>query len=433
MTDTEATHVAETLAALGVSRVRIIHPDPHGRPHSKDFPLSALPGLMGGIGYCEASLVEGLDGEPLMDAAHPGGRGLPDVHAIPDLATARQVPWDPATAWLLADIEGTDHAPSPLCSRSALRRELARLAAHGWGAQVAAEPEFYLLRLTDAGRYERHSPLTGMAYTSGLRADPGGSARRIHDACIALGLGATAMHREFSPGQFEINLAHGEAAEATDRAFLLEEAIKEMATAEGLFATFMPKPFVDAEGSSHHLHVSLWSEGLNAFACAAGGLSPLGRDFAAGLIAHAPGLLAIAAPTINSYKRLGGAGLAPADAALAGDDRTAYLRVPPQGGSATRVEFRAADASVNPYLLACVVLAAGRDGIERSLGQREAVTHPLPTDLATSLAALEADAVLVAALGPVLVDAICAVKRRELDRFARAVTDWEWCEYADHA
>ncbi len=425
-----SSEVSDALAARGVERIRVIHADPHGRPRSKDFPLDSLPGLMRGIGFCEASLVEGLDGEPLMDEPHPGGHGLPDIHSVPDLASARQLPWDPATAWLLADLIGLDRNPSPLCSRSVLRRELERSAALGYSAVTASEPEFYLLRSTDAG-YERYSPLVGMAYTSGRRADPDGIMRRIHDYVTALGLGTTAMHREFSPGQFEINISHGEAMDATDRAFLFEESVKELASMEGLLATFMPKPFANAEGSSHHVHLSLWSGETNVFAEAGGGLSEIGHAFAAGLVAHAPAITAIAAPTINSYKRLGGAGLAPTVADAAGDDRTAYLRVPPQWGDATRVELRIGDASANPYLLTAVALAAGRDGIEQGLG---AVTPPaLPTDLAGALVALEADPVIVDALGQPMVDAIVAVKQRELRRFSQAVTDWEWCEYANHA
>jgi glutamine synthetase len=419
-----------SLTAQGVERVRVIHADPHGRPRSKDFPLSALPGLAAGIGYCEASLVEGLDGEPLMDLPHPGGRGLPDVHAIPDAATARQLPWDPATAWLLADIINLDHQPSGLCARTALRHELDRMATAGYQTVTASEPEFYLLRHTGTG-YERYSPSLGMAYTSGRRADPDGIVRRIHDNLSALGLGTTAMHREFSPGQFEININHGDALDATDRVFLFEEAVKELAVMEGLFATFMAKPFANAEGSSHHIHLSLWNEQGNAFADPSGGLSPTGRAFAAGLVAHARAITAIAAPTINSYKRLGGTGLAPTTAAIGGDDRFAYLRIPPQGGDATRVELRIGDASANPYLLTCVALAAGRDGIERGLGEVPPVA--LPTSLGEALVALEEDEVIHAALGAELVQTIVAVKQRELQRFSQAVTDWEWCEYADHA
>ncbi len=421
----------DALAAQGVTRVRVIHPDPHGRPRSKDYPLSSLPDLAGGIGYCEASLVEGLDGEPLMDAPHPGGLGLPDTHAVPDPGTARQVPWDEDTAWILADIVDADHAPSDLCVRSALKREVARLTAHGYRAVTASEPEFYILGPGAGPGVTRYSPGVGLAYTSGWTADPEDVLRDMQDACVAMGLGVTAAHREVSPGQFEMNLAHGDVVDATDRVFLFEEVVKEIAGRRGYRANFMGKPFADAEGSSHHVHLSLWDATGNAFAAEGGGLSDTGSAFAAGLIAHAPALTAIGCPTINSFKRLANAnlGLAPMKADMAGDDRTAYLRVPPQGGDATRVELRIGDASANPYLLLTATLAAGRDGIERGLQPGAPVD--LPADLDAALTALEQDRVIADALGERLVRSIVDVKRRELHRFARIVTEWEWTEYAD--
>jgi glutamine synthetase len=422
----------DALAAKGVTRVRVIHPDPHGRPRSKDYPLASLPDLDGGIGYCEASLAEGLDGEPLMEGPHAGAKGLPDTHAVPDATTARQVPWDPQTAWILADIVDLDHTPSGLCCRALLRGEIERLAAHGLRAVTASEPEFYLLEPGAGPDVGRYAAGIGLAYTSGWRGDPDGVLREMQDACVAMGLGVTAAHHEVSPGQFEMNLLHGEVLDATDRVFVFEEVLKEIAGRHGLRANFMGKPFADMEGSSHHIHLSLWDDRGNAFAAPDGGLSETGRAFAAGLIAHAPALTALASPTINSYKRLANAsiGLAPMQADMAGDDRSAYLRVPPQGGAATRVELRIGDASANPYLLTAAALAAGRDGIERGLAPGEPVA--LPMDLGSALAALEADPVVAGALGAKMVRTHVDVKQRELARFARAVTDWEWTEYADH-
>ena len=432
MSEPSLTTLRDTLAAQGVSRVRVMHADPHGRPRSKDFPLSSLPDLAAGIGYCEASLVEGLDGEPLMDPQHPGGSGLPDTHAIPDAATGRALPWDPETAWLLADVVDHDGTPSGLCARSLLKAEIARLQQLGLRAVTASEPEFYLLEPGSGPTVGRYSPGVGLAYTSGWRADPDGVLRAMQDACVALGLGVTAAHREVSPGQFELNLQHGDALDATDRVFLFEEVVRETAGRHGLCANFMGKPFADAEGSSHHIHLSLWNDTGNAFATPAGGLSATGLAFAAGLILHAPALTAIACPTINSFKRLANAniGLAPLRADMGGDDRTAYLRVPPQHGDATRVELRIGDASANPYLLVTAALAAGRDGIERGLVPGDPVA--LPTDLGAALDALEADTIVAGALGERMVRTVVDVKRRELDRFARVVTEWEWTEYADH-
>jgi glutamine synthetase len=423
---------AQRFSADGVRFVRVNHADPHGRCRSKELPIDRLPLATSGLGYCAASLVEGLDGEPLMDAAFPGGQGFPDLHAVGDLATARVAPWQPDTLWLLADLFESDGSPSPLCMRGLLRRVVERLAGRGLRAVVASEPEFYLLRVEDGGSVAHYSPLAGMAYTTGARADPTGLVRRIHTHLDAFGVGVTTALREFSPGQFEINLAHADALAAADNAFLLEEVVKELAAAEGLLATFMAKPLADSEGSSHHVHASLWRGEENAFDDG-GRPSATARAFAAGLIEHAAGLTALAAPTINSYKRLGNGELCPSTATLGGDSRQAYVRVPPERGAATRVELRAGDASANPYLLIAGMLTAGLDGVERELDPDALPPLPLPRTLDAALAALEDDAVLSGMLGPTLLESIVAVKRRELERFALAVTDWEWREYATHA
>jgi glutamine synthetase len=429
---TASANAAQRFSADGVRFVRVNHADPHGRCRSKELPIARLGIATGGLGYCAASLVEGLDGEPLMDEAFPGGQGFPDLHAIADLASARIAPWQTDTLWLLADLVEDGGAPSPLCMRGVLRRVTERLAARGLRAMVASEPEFYVLRVAEGGAVETYSPLSGMAYTTGVRADPSGLVRRIHAALDEFGLGVTTALREFSPGQFEINLAHADALQAADNAFLLEEVVKELAASEGLLATFMAKPLADAEGSSHHVHASLWRGEENAFDDD-GVLSTEARAFAAGLIAHAEGLTALAAPTINSYKRLGNGELCPSTATLGGDSRQAYVRVPPERGTATRVELRVGDASANPYLLIAGMLAAGLDGIERGLEPDALPALPLPRSLDAALVALEADTVLAQMLGAPLLDAIVAVKRRELERFGLAVTDWEWREYATHA
>jgi glutamine synthetase len=425
----DPTTASDRLRADGVRFVRVMHADPFGRARSKDVPIAALADLLSGLGYCEASLVEGLDGEPLMDDRFPGGQGFPDVHAIPVPGTLRIAPWESGTAWMLADLRGAD-GPSALCCRSVLARQVAALAQDGLRAVVASEPEFYLVR-DDRSLY---SPGTGMAYTTGVRADPEGVLRALHSALDGFGIGVTTANREFSPGQFEINLTHGDALEAADRAFLLEEVVKDVAATHGLLATFMAKPFTEHEGSSHHVHVSLWRDDDNVFATEGGGLSELAQAFAGGVLAHAPGLTALASPTVNSYKRLAATGsLVPAGAALAGDDRLSYLRVPSERGRATRLEIRAADASANPYLLIAGILAAGRDGITRRLDPAATASAELPASLGDAVDALERDDVLQTALGERLVAVLAALKRRECARYAATVTDWEWREYARHA
>jgi glutamine synthetase len=285
-----------------------------------------------------------------------------------------------------------------------------------------------------AGGCSCYPPGTGLAYTTGVRADPDGVLRQIHAALDSFDIGVTTANREYSPGQFEINLSHTDALAAADRAFLLEEIVKDVAASLGLLATFMPKPFSEHEGSSHHVHVSLWQGPDNVFASEDGGLSELASAFAAGVLAHAQGLTALASPTINSYKRLAASeSLVPAGVGLGGDNRLSYLRIPSERGRATRVEIRAADASANPYLLTTAILAAGLDGIDRGLAPGALGTSALPRSLGEALDALERDEVLVEALGPRLTTVLVALKRRECDRFAATVTDWEWREYAHHA
>ena len=404
------------LASRGVRFVRVLHADIHGNARSKELPLSRLPAS---LGYCMASLAEGLDGEPFVEGpGFIGGPEFPDAFAVPELASARVVPWEPESAWVLADLTETG-----LCSRSALRRVLARFGERGLEAICASELEFYLL---DGD--ERYSPRVGMAYTSGRRSDPDGVVRGILEALDGLGVPATTALREFSPGQFEVNLHHEPALAAADSAFLLKEVAREVASAHELVASFMPKPFADDEGSSHHIHLSLWRGGGNAFATDDG----LVRQFAAGVIEHAPALCAVGSPIVNSYKRLGAGGLSPTHANLSGDDRGAFLRIPGEGGPHARVEVRGADASSNPYLLYAATLAAGLDGIERELAVPDSFPV-LPATLDVALDALAGDAVVAGALGPDLTAARLAIGRRDLQRFSRAVTDWERAEYLTQA
>lgn len=432
-TGDEVLTAAARLRTDGIRFVRVMHSDPYGRARSKELPVDSLADVLGGLAYCAASLVEGLDGEPLMGPGFPGGRGFPDVHAIPDLATLRSSPWQRDTAWMLADLRSLD-GTSALCCRGVLSRQVAALESHGLSPVVASEPEFYLVREEAGQPPELYSPGTGMAYTTGARADPDGVLRKIHGALDSFDLGVTTANREFSPGQFEINLSHTDALAAADRAFLLEEIVKDVAAGNGLLATFMAKPFTEHEGSSHHVHVSLWRDDENAFAGAGGQLSAIATAFAAGILAHARGLTAIASPTVNSYKRLAAsAGLIPAAVVLGGDNRRVYLRIPSERGRAARVEVRAADASANPYLLTAAILAAGRDGIERELDPEALATLHLPTSLDEALDALERDELLIDTLGRELTEVLVALKRRESARYAATVTDWEWREYAHHA
>ncbi|HJS93112.1 MAG TPA: glutamine synthetase family protein [Solirubrobacteraceae bacterium] len=436
---TGETAVSEVIASLrgaGVRTARISHCDLFGKCRSKELPVDRLELAVAGLGYCVISMIEDIHGNPLDLPGFAGDSSFPDMHAVADLSTGRVLPWEPDTAWFISDL----HNDRGLSPRGALRRVCAQLETLGISPLVAPELEFYLLHRGES--QARYGGATGLAYTAGRRADPTGAVKRMHRALDELGLEVTAAHHEFSPGQFEINLHHGPALEAADRAFLFKEAVRELAHAEGLEANFMAKPFSDSEGSSFHVHLSLGRDEENLFAKAGGehGLSDMCLAFMAGVLAHAEGLTALGAPTINSYRRLVPESMAPTRADWGHDHRFTYIRIPPHRGAGTRVEVRAADASANPYLLPAGLLLAGLDGINR--GMRPGPPHtpgadahgrPLPSGLAAALDALEADEVLVDGLGYELVRTFVALKRNEIERERRHVSDFDWAEYAFHS
>jgi glutamine synthetase len=285
-----------------------------------------------------------------------------------------------------------------------------------------------------------------MVYTVGPQADPGGIVRRMTEDLAQLGLGVFAANHEFMNSQYEINLRHADALTAADRAFLLKTSVKAIAAQHGLLATFMGKPFNDQGGSGTHLHLSLARDGRNAFdgPGEADGVSAELRHFAAGVLAHASALMAFLNPTINAYRRIQPDSLAPTHANWGWDNRSTFIRVPPERGGATRLEVRVGDGAANPYLAIAAVLAAGHDGLARELEPPEPVAGDayradpehagarLPGALEEALDALEADDVLRDALGPEIVDTFLAVKRFEVERHRAWVSDWEVDEYLHH-
>jgi glutamine synthetase len=246
--------------------------------------------------------------------------------------------------------------------------------------------------------------------------------------------------------QYEINLQHAPALTASDRAFRLKCAVKDVAAIHGLVATFMGKPFNDQGGSGFHFHFSLDRDGNNAFADGSDpdGVSDEFRHFTAGMMAHAQALTAFLNPTINAYRRLVPDSLAPTHANWGWDNRTAFVRVPPERGEATRAEVRVGDGSANPYLAAAAILFAGLDGVREklplgppvggdayTLAEGEAGGQ-LPDSLSDALDALEADDVLREAMGPQIVDTFLTMKRFEVERHRTWVSDWELTEYLHH-
>ena len=433
------------LSDESVRCVRVIYPDLHGVARGKDVPIGEFErAIEHGLAFCSAVMGTDLRHTPVVG----GEEGYPDLIAFPDLSTMTLVPWEEGVACCIADLHPVGEHPPPADPRGAVRRAVAGFEELGFAPVVGPELEFFLCeRDPDSpGGVRRYVDNLSMVYTVGPQADPRGIVRGIAEALSKLGMGTFAANHEFMNSQYEINLQHAPALTASDRAFRLKCAVKDVAAMHGLVATFMGKPFNDQGGSGFHFHFSLDRDGSNAFADGddSDGVSEEFRHFTAGIMAHAQALTAFLNPTINAYRRLVPDSLAPTHANWGWDNRTAFVRVPPERGGATRVEVRVGDGSANPYLAEGAILFAGLHGVRENLplgppvgGDAYTLSEDdaggtLPASLDDALDALEADDVLRDAMGPEIVDTFLTVKRFEVERHRTWVSDWEIDEYLHH-
>lgn len=433
---------------IPTTSVRVLYPDLHGVARGKDVPISEFHHAMEkGLSFCSAVMGTDLRHTPVRG----GEEGFPDLTARPDVATMAPLPWEPGVTLCLSDLEpaeGGEPIPDP---RGAVRAARDALRALGLDPIVGPELEFFLVRPDASAPHgiARRVDQLSMVYTVGPQADPDGVVRGMTESLARLGLEVFAVNHEFMNSQYEINLRHADALTAADRAFLLKTCVKDIAVQHGLVATFMGKPFNDQGGSGTHLHLSLNRDGRNAFDGGGrdgvrDGVADELRWFVAGVLHHARALMALLNPTVNAYRRIQPDSLAPTRANWGWDNRSTFIRIPPERGGATRLEIRVGDGSANPYLAIAAVLAAGADGLRRRLeppapvagdayhADPAAAGTRLPGALEEALDALEADAVLAAALGPEIVETFLAVKRFEVERHRAWVSDWEIDEYLHH-
>ena len=376
-----------------------------------------------------------------------------DMLAKPDPSTFSILPWRaeaPGTARMFCDIMLPDGNPSYADPRYVLKRTLARAAEMGFTFYTHPEIEFFLFEEkpkrgeapvpVDSGGYFDHTPnVVGHDFR-----------RQAITMLEAMGISVEFSHHEGAPGQQEIDLRYADALSTADNIMTFRLVVKEVALEQGVFASFMPKPFTDHPGSGMHVHLSLFEGDRNAFheAGAPYQLSRVGRSFIAGLLRHAPEITAITNQWVNSYKRLHGGGEAPAFISWGHNNRSALVRVPmykPGKGNSTRIELRSPDSACNPYLSFAVILAAGLKGIEMEYelpegaeddvwsltpAERRALgIAPLPTDLAEAIAAMEKSELVAETLGEHVFDHFLRNKRAEWAEYRRQVTAFELDRY----
>ena len=304
-----------------------------------------------------------------------------DMIAKPDPATFVILPWRPEeapVARMFCDVLTPDGKPYVGCPRNALKRAVARAAAHGYTMNVGPEAEYFYFKSSDStetldsGGY---FDLTPLDVASDLRS-------RTVEALEAMGIGVEYSHHEVAPSQHEIDLRYADALTMADAMMTYRLVVKEVALQHGVYATFMPKPLYGQNGSGMHVHQSLFKGERNAFFDPKDPmyLSKVARGYVAGLIRHAREIIGVCAQWVNSYKRLVPGYEAPVYICWARRNRSTMIRVPmykPGKEKATRIEFRAPDPACNPYLAFAVMLHAGLEGIEKGYELPDAVERDI--------------------------------------------------------
>ena len=414
-----------------------------------------------GVGWVPADLALTTFG----DIASPNPFGsLGDLRLVPDDAariTLPAVAARPETDVVLARLAEEDGAPWRCDPRTALVDALATLEETGLHLVAAFEQEFTLSTAGGVG-----GPGAGRQPGAGEPAlQPGAAApfsleahravepfgTELVQALETQGLAPETWLPEYGDRQYEITVGATDGLTAADRAILVRALVRDLATAHGLRASFAPLVAPDAVGNGVHVHLSLWDRaGRPVTLDASGALTPAAGSFAAGVLAHAPAVVGWTAPSAISPLRFGPHHWSSAAAFLGRQNREAMLRVCPiptlaEGDAlaAANLEFRACDATANPWLVLAVIVRAGVDGIRRGLHappvldgelddvparERErAGIMPLPADLESALAAVEADDVACRWFDPDLLATHLAIRRTELD-LLRDASPAERCE-----
>jgi glutamine synthetase len=427
----------------GISEVWVIYHDLSGRAHVRSVPHQRLDRVLtGGVSFARANIDFNVLDHQVPDFVFGAETG--DFLAVPDPATYARVPHHPGAARTYSFLHDADGQPWAGCARAALMAMDARYLSRGLAMRVAFEPECYLLAMTDEGA--KPAARAKMFSLNALESQRV-LMSLVMTSLAEMGVELEQVAPEFGPGQYEINIAHQPPLRAADDLMTVKEELRALARAAGFIATFMPKPFAGMPGSGLHVHLGAESlEGRNAMqGDGPVGLSPLGTSFVAGLLKHARGLSGLAAPTVNSYKRLLPGSWAPSHICYGGSNRAVLVRVPDSGRK--HVEFRAGDGTGNPYLTLIGLLAAGLDGVEQGLllgeptlddiGHLNAADASarglelLPRSAPEALDALEGDAVLMDALGPVIGPGFLRLRRSEVAAYSLEVGDWERATYLE--
>jgi len=425
-----------------VGFVRFELPDVHGISRSKTVPIAhAFDYAERGLNMYGGTSVLDTRSDVVPGTLYHEEHGYGDQLLFPDPDSAQILPWADRTARLICDArwyDGSDLAATP---RYVFRRALEKARSMGFDPVMGSEFEFYLLT------EDTHEPLfSGYQIFNTVRNDYVPTIRRIVELMPQVGVDVITANCEYAGSQWEINFAPGRGLDGPDQAFTFKNGVKEIARQDGYVATFMTKPWADSSGSGCHTHLSLvdTESGANVFGRADDpqGMTDACRSFIAGVLAHARTIDAVIAPTVNCLRRRRRHTFSPTNVSWGLEDRSALVRVKGGDSAQRHIEYRAASALSNPYLVGAALLQAGLRGIEERLpapdpsragtpAEEDDSFEKLPTDLEESLEALEQEPAAKDFFGEEFVTAYAAMRRYELSRFRDWVSDWERSEYLE--
>ena len=379
-----------------------------------------------------------------------------DVKLVPDPRSFVILPpelFPNRIARVICDIYKPDSdKPFDLDPRFVLKKTLNNLRENlGSFVSVAAssEIEFFLFDKTDDGGIRL---IDEAGYLASPPSDRGASLRlEITKALRQIGVLIEKHHHEVPHGKSEFNLPYSDALNMADTIYLIKFIIKLMADRAGLIASFMPKPFHGEYGAGLHTHINLRDEEKNTNLFSnnepSKKLSPLARNFLAGILKHAKALAGLTNPSVNSYKRLVPGWEAPVYISWANYNRSTLIRIPPGNQKAARLEYRPTDGSCNFYIAYAGLISAGLDGIQNELSPPDPVEaniydmNPqereskgiamLPGNLGEAIHEFEQDTYFQEALGPNFVQKYVDIKKEEWKKFSVYVHEWERKMYLD--
>jgi len=410
-------------------------------------------GNLKGFAITDAELESALEYGMAFDGSTVEGfarRDESDMVAMPDPTTFALLPWRPrqnAVARMFCDVLRPDGTPFEGDSRFVLKQTLERAADMGFTFQVGPEIEHFYFKSADkpepldlGGYFDITPPLDA---ATDLR-------RETVLALEQMGIPVEYSHHEVAHSQHEIDLRHTDALTMADTVMTYRQVVKEVAQSHGVYASFMPKPMQDQNGSGMHIHMSLSRGEENVFYDPHDEfkLSGIAKQFIAGLLRHSPEIACVCNQWVNSYKRLVPGFEAPAYVSWAGVNRSDLIRVPsyrPGREASVRIEYRQPDPACNPYLTFAAILTAGLTGIAQKYKPVAASVSDvalmsnderallgiasLPASLHQALELAERSDVLKRALGEHTYLSLLENKRIEVDRFRVAVTDFELERY----